>query len=108
MSGRDDKWLGMTGLAILLYHELEAKGWLAGGVARDYGPKVSRAFEWLLARSGPETFPADGYVAVTGATRPEPAWNTSWMIAIVLEALLVGPDVRGDVEAVLAAGRDGR
>jgi len=107
MSGRDDKWLGMTGLAILLHRELRAKGWLAGETAREYGPKVSRAFEWLLSRSGPETFPADGYVAVTGATRPEPAWNTSWMIAIVLEALLVGADVRSAVEPVPAGGRDG-
>lgn len=93
MAERDDKWLGMTGLAIINYVELQRKGWLAGDVEQRYGPRVRAAVEWLESAARPESYPQDGFIAVTGKTRPDPGWNSSWMFGIVLEALLAARTV---------------
>lgn len=90
MAGRDDKWLGMTGLAILGYTEAQSKGWLAGELESTYRPKALAALRWLRNAASPENYPKDGYIAVTGQTRPDPDWNSSWMFGIVLDALIAG------------------
>lgn len=94
MSRRDDKWMGMTALAISQFHEVSAAGCLDDDSRETYGPRAAHAYEWLAARSQPDTFPQDGFVSITGATKPEPAWNTSWMMALVLEGVLLGATVR--------------
>lgn len=94
MAGRDDKWLGMTGLGIILFHELARRGWTED-LEQTHKDKALNAYDFLQAHTSPSTYPSDGYVAVTGSTSPEPAWNTSWMMGIVLEALLVGADLAG-------------
>lgn len=90
MAERDDKWLGMTGLAILGYVEVQSKGWLAGDFESAYGPKALAALRWLQSAAAPDQYPKDGFIAVTAKTRPDPGWNSSWMLGIVLEALLAG------------------
>jgi hypothetical protein len=92
MAGRDDKWLGMTGLGVILFQEIAQRGWTEG-LDASYKRKAVAAYDFVVANATPDTFPTDGYVAVTGATRPEPAWNTSWMLGIILEALLAGADL---------------
>jgi len=40
--------------------------------------------------SDPQRFPPDGYIPVTGRSRPLPGWNTTWQMAHIAEALLAG------------------
>jgi hypothetical protein len=91
MAGRDDKWLGQTALAVLLYLELTSRRLLDGGTGRTYLPRALKALGWLRELSAPHRFPPDGYVPVTGRSRPLPGWNTTWQMAHVVEALLAGP-----------------
>jgi hypothetical protein len=90
MSGRDDKWLGQTALAVLQYVELFGRQMVDGETHRTYYQKALRALGWLRQMSVPERFPPDGYVPVTGRSRPLPGWNTSWQLAHVVEGLLAG------------------
>ena len=90
MAGRDDKWLGQTALAVLLYLEFARRGLLDGSARREVYPRALRALDWLRRMSDPQRFPPDGYIPVTGRSRPLPGWNTTWQMAHVAEALLAG------------------
>jgi hypothetical protein len=94
MAGRDDKWLGQTALAVLLYLELARRQLLDGETRRAVYPKALQALSWLREMSAPERFPPDGYVPVTGRSRPLPGWNTTWQMAHVAEALLAAPGLQ--------------
>ena len=90
MAGRDDKWLGQTALAVLLYLELARRRLLDGATRREVYPRALRALDWLRRMSAPQRFPPDGYIPVTGRSRPLPGWNTTWQMAHIAEALLAG------------------
>jgi hypothetical protein len=90
MFGRDDKWVGQTAAAILLYAKLREQDLVPADVEAEYGPKIRQSWQWLLAHTGVETFPEHGYIKVTGATTPSPPENLLWMMAWTTEALLAG------------------
>lgn len=93
MFGRDDKWVGQTAGSILLYAKLREMGLIPEDVEREYGPKVQRSWDWLVAHSGPENFPPDGYIKVTGSTTTKPPENLMWLMSWTVEALLEGGPV---------------
>jgi hypothetical protein len=91
MTGRDDKWLGMTGTAVMQYVELSRRLWIDEDAHRVYYPKTLRALAWLREMSSTEMYPRDGYVSVTGRTIPWPGWNIVWLMALTAEGLMCGP-----------------
>lgn len=86
--GRDDKWLGMTATAILLYIELLRAGLLPAAVDARYRPKVDLAWKWLMANTASETLPADGYIRVRGTTTRRPLENLFWKLCWTAETLV--------------------
>jgi hypothetical protein len=93
MLERDDKWVGMTAAAVLLYEAVVRHGAISASDKAALHPRVEKSWRWLLAQTGPETFPVDGYIAVSGKTNKKPLENLTWMMAWTCEALLVGPTV---------------
>jgi hypothetical protein len=94
MSGRDDKWLGQTAMSVLQYDELARRGLIDAETRRLYYPKVMKALGWLQQWTRPETLPPDGYVPVTGLSRPWPGWNTSWQFGLAVDGLLATPAIQ--------------
>jgi hypothetical protein len=90
MFGRDDKWVGQTAAAILLYAKLREQQLVPEDVQAEYGPKIAKSWQWLLAHTGAKTFPEHGYVKVSGATTPNPPENLLWMMSWTVEGLLTG------------------
>jgi hypothetical protein len=90
MFGRDDKWVGQTAAAILLYGKLVDAKLIPESIEATYRPKVERSWQWLLSHTGPETYPADGYIKVNGSTTTKPPENLMWMMSWTIEALLSG------------------
>ena len=93
MFGRDDKWVGMTAVPVLLYAGLRAENCIPEDIERAYRPKVERSWRWLLAHTTPESFPPDGYIRGDGSTSKEPLENLVWMMAWALEALIEGSKI---------------
>jgi len=91
MSGRDDKWLGMTALAVLQYIELYSRIMVDQATHAEYFPKALEALAWLRKMSDPGRMPPDGYIPVTGASTPNPGCNTTWLLALTVDGLLAGP-----------------
>ena len=90
MFGRDDKWVGQTAAAVLLYAKLVEQQLVPDDVQAAYRSKIERSWKWLLANTSGETFPEHGYVKVEGTTTPSPPENLLWMMAWTAEALLAG------------------
>ena len=93
MFGRDDKWVGQTAMAILLYAGLRADGLIPPEIETDYRPKVEKSWHWLLGHTGPTTFPPDGYIRVNGTTTKKPLENLVWHMAWTVEALIEGEKI---------------
>ncbi|MCC7352179.1 MAG: hypothetical protein IT330_00375 [Anaerolineae bacterium] len=91
MSGRDDKWLGATAMAVLQYLELYRRILIDRETHHRYYPQALKALAWLREMSRPERFPPDGYIPVTGKSKPWPGWNTVWLLAHTAEGLMAGP-----------------
>jgi hypothetical protein len=87
MSGRDDKWLGMTAGAILSFIRTRDAGYLSPGDEARYRPKALLAAGWLLDHVTPETVRTGGYFRVTGQSEPRPPENLAWMLGWTLEAM---------------------
>jgi hypothetical protein len=96
MFGRDDKWVGMTAAAVLLYEALVRHGAISDADNKELGPRVKNSWRWLAAHTSPDTFPDAGYVKVTGKTTKSPLENITWMMAWTCEALLLGKTVFQD------------
>jgi hypothetical protein len=88
---RDDKWVGMTAAAVLLYEALVRYDAIPVSQKAALHPRVEKSWRWLLKHTTPEAFPADGYVAVSGKTTKRPLENITWMMAWTCEALLLEP-----------------
>jgi len=90
MSGRDDKWLGMTAGAILSYLRVRDAGYLSEQEDGLYRPKALAARDWLLKSTTAENLRSRsaGYFPVHGRSLPRPPDNVSWNLAYTLEALL--------------------
>jgi hypothetical protein len=93
MFGRDDKWVGMGAAALLLYLELKARDLVPADTEAVYRPRVEKSWRWLVDNTRRETFPADGYIRVTGTTSKKPLENLAWLMAWTTEALLEGSKV---------------
>jgi hypothetical protein len=93
MFGRDDKWVGMTAAAVLLYESLVRHGALSDADNAELQPRIENSWRWLLAHTSPDTFPEAGYIKETGKTTKSPLENITWMMAWTCEALLLGPSV---------------
>jgi hypothetical protein len=96
MFGRDDKWVGMTAAAVLLYETLVRHRAISDADNKELGPRVRNSWRWLASHTSPDTFPDAGYVKVTGKTTKSPLENITWMMAWTCEALLLGPTVFQD------------
>jgi hypothetical protein len=90
MFGRDDKWVGQTAAAILLYKKLSDAGLLSSEVKQKYSSKVRKSWNWLLSRTSAETYPKNGYIKVSGSTTTKPPENLLWMMSWSIEALIDG------------------
>lgn len=90
MFGRDDKWVGQGAAAILFYGMLVDRKLVSPTVESEYHAKIEKSWRWLLAHTSPDTYPADGYIRVTGRTSKSPPENLIWMMAWTVEALLIG------------------
>ena len=95
MFGRDDKWIGMTAAAVLLYETLVRHKAISEADDTELKPRIEKSWRWLLAHTSPDTFPEAGYIPVTGKTTKSPLENITWMMAWTSEALLLGPTVFG-------------
>ena len=95
MSGRDDKWLGMTAGAVLSYLRVRDAGYLSEEDVASYRPKALAARDWLLesTTAGNLGSRSPGYFRVHGRSLPRPPDNLSWNLAYTLEALLRVQDV---------------
>jgi hypothetical protein len=93
MFGRDDKWVGQGAAAILLYLSLKRQNLVPPDVELEYRPKVDKSWRWMLENTGRDSYPADGYIRVTGRTSKKPPENLMWMMAWTMEALLEGGKV---------------
>ena len=92
MFGRDDKWMGMTAAALLLYLELKATNVLPAEVEAAYRSRVEKSWRWLLENTQQDTFPADGYIRVNGTTTKKPLENLFWAMCWTVLALLGGDE----------------
>ena len=90
MFGRDDKWVGQTAAAILLYAKLVEMNLLPADIRLGYHPKITKSWQWLLSHTGPDSYPVDGYIKVNGSTTTKPPENLMWMMSWTVEALLAG------------------
>jgi hypothetical protein len=87
MSGRDDKWIGMTAGAILSYLRVREAGFLTDGEVSAYRPKALAARRWLFGNITPESVESGGYFKITGKSEPRPPENMAWMLGWTLQAL---------------------
>lgn len=87
MHARDDRWLGMTGGAILSYLRARDAGFLSPEDAAFYGTKARLAADWLLDHVTPQSIDSGGYFKVTGQSEPRPPENLAWQLGWTLEAL---------------------
>ena len=87
MSGRDDKWWGMTAGAVLSYLRTRDAGFLSEQDVALYRPKAAKARDSLVEEATEETLRSGGYLRVTGKSRPK-LDNQAWLFAWCLDALL--------------------
>ena len=90
MSGRDDKWGGMTAGAILSYLRTRDAGYLSEADIARYRPKARAAADWLVKSISAENLQSQsaGYFPVHGKSLPSPPDNVAWMLGYTLQALL--------------------
>lgn len=93
MFGRDDKWVGQSAAAVLLYSMLVNSKLITDDVKAEYGPKIAKSWQWLVTNTAAGSYPPGGYIKVTGSTTTKPPENLLWMMAWTIEALLVGEDL---------------
>jgi hypothetical protein len=93
MFGRDDKWVGQGAAAILLYAGLKEQNLVPPDLDKIYRPRIEKSWQWMLNHTHRDTFPADGYIKVSGTTTKKPLENLVWRMAWTTEALIVGERV---------------
>ena len=87
MSGRDDKWWGMTAGAVLSFLRTRDAGFLSENQVAGYRPKAEKARDSLVKRATDQTLRSGGYLRVTGKSRPK-LDNQAWLFGWCLDALL--------------------
>lgn len=89
MTGKDDKWVGLTAAAVMAVVGMYRKGLLTREQADEFRPHVRLAWEWLLRNTG-ANMPEAGYIEVTGHTNPSPGDNVAWLFSWTAECLMMG------------------
>lgn len=92
LSGRDDKWLGMTAGAILSFLRVRDAGFLSEEDIACYRPKALAARDWMLAHITEEDLQAGGYIRVTGKSHKK-LDNLAWILGWTLDALCQVPRI---------------
>ena len=87
MSGRDDKWWGMTAGAVLSFLRTRDVGFLSAEDIARYRPRAQAARDWLVKNATDETLNSGGYLRVTGKSHPK-LDNQAWIFGWCLDALL--------------------
>jgi len=90
MTGRDDKWLGLTATAVMYYIKLKDMELLSKKDDDDLKAGAVKAWDWLVCNTEPGNMPEAGYLKVTGNTKPVPGDNIAWLLAWTIEALTLG------------------
>ena len=86
MTGKDDKWLGLTAASILGVLNLYRHGVLSEPEIAWFRPYLQKSWAFLLAHTG-DALPEAGYIKVTGNTNPIPGDNVAWLLAWTVECL---------------------
>jgi hypothetical protein len=92
MTGRDDKWVGLTAAAIMSVVQLHKLEYLSREEKWYFKPFVKKAWDWFLKNTG-ESFPTAGYIKVTGHTNPIPGDNVAWSMSWTAECLMMADTV---------------
>ncbi len=92
MTGRDDKWTGLTSAAIMAVMKLYRNGLMTAEETAEFKPYVSLAWEWLQKNTG-KNMPEAGYIKVTGHTNPFPGDNVAWLFSWTAECLMMAYDI---------------
>lgn len=92
MTGRDDKWVGLTAAAIMAVVGMYRNEYLSAEEAAEFRPHVRLAWKWLLDNTGSK-MPTAGYIKETGHTNPSPGDNVAWLFSWTAECLMMGDDI---------------
>lgn len=86
MTGRDDKWIGLTAAAILGIIKLYETDCLSDEDISFFRPLLKKSWEFMLCNTG-KNLPEAGYIKVTGNTSPIPGDNVAWLLSWTAEYL---------------------
>lgn len=86
MTGKDDKWVGLTAAAILGIVKLYEADALSAGEMDYFKPLLAKSYRFLLENTG-GSLPEAGYIKVTGNTSPVPGDNVAWLYSWIVECL---------------------
>lgn len=90
MTGKDDKWVGLTAAAIMGILKLYEHNILSSEEMDYFKPLLAGTWKFLLDNTG-NNLPEAGYIEVTGRTNPIPGDNVAWLLSWVVECLAQQP-----------------
>ena len=86
MTGKDDKWLGLTAAAMMGILKLDERDALSLEDEEYFKPLLAGAWKFLMDNTG-DNLPEAGYIKVTGHTNPIPGDNVAWLLSWIVECL---------------------
>lgn len=84
MTGKDDKWVGLTAAAILGIVKLYEDNALSIEDLDYFKPLLAKSWKFMLDNTG-KNLPEAGFIKVTGHTSPVPGDNVAWLLSWVVE-----------------------
>ncbi|TAH66466.1 MAG: hypothetical protein EWM47_10140 [Anaerolineaceae bacterium] len=90
MTGKDDKWVGLTAAAIMGILKLYEHNTLSSEDLDYFKPFLEGSWKFLLNNTG-NNMPEAGYIEVTGNTNPIPGDNVAWLLSWIVECLAEQP-----------------
>lgn len=92
MTGKDDKWVGLTAAAILGIVKLYEDNVLSIEDINYFKPLLAKSWKFILDNTG-KSLPEAGFIKVTGHTSPIPGDNVAWLLAWIVECLAKQPTI---------------
>jgi len=90
MSGRENKWVGMTAGAVLSFLRNRDAGFLSEKDAAAYRPKATAAVDWMMKNVNPKSISNGGFFELTdkswAAQKDCRAWHLAWGLEALLRA----------------------
>lgn len=86
MTGKDDKWLGLTAAAILGIVKLYEDNVLSIEDLYYFKPLLAKSWKFILDNTG-KNLPEAGFIKVTNHTSPVPGDNVAWLLSWIVECL---------------------